>query len=283
MAVLKPLPTLGRFHDRRRIRQILAALGLGWLLPLVATAQSVGDYTTFSTTGLPGRLYVPPTQAAASTPRPFILALHGGGGIGTDNTDHLIDFDGLLAECKTRAAFLYVPQATSAYWYAGNRPTLIMDMIDQAIARYNIDPARMYITGFSMGGGGAWNLFARYADRFAAGVPIAGIVPGSGYAAAGLVDKPVWAFHARNDPTVSVQRSRNTVTAILKVSGDPAPAFPPTTDTSTTFTYDHSPVPLRYVLSTMKTFDLATQRRPRDFAFHQDLRKHELDYGAANP
>lgn len=216
------------------------------LSPLVVSAQSVGDYAVFSAPGLPGRLFVPPSAAVATSPRPFILALHGGGGIGTDNVNHLIDFEGLLAAARVHQAFLYAPQATSAYWHAGNRPALIMSMIDAAIAQYPIDPARIYVTGFSMGGGGTWNMLARYSSRFAAGVPICGIAPGDGYDATKLVEKPIWAFHARNDSTVSVQTSRGTLNGILQAAGATGPAFPPTNDTTTTLTFAHATLPLSY-------------------------------------
>jgi poly(3-hydroxybutyrate) depolymerase len=40
-------------------------------------------------------------------------------------------------------------------------------------AEYNTDPARVYITGNSQGGGGTWIMTARHADMFAAAAPCA--------------------------------------------------------------------------------------------------------------
>lgn len=209
-------------------------------------AQSGGDYIDYSVAGLPGRLYVPPGEANSGTPRPLVLALHGGGGIGTDNTRHLIDFDGLLADAKTRGVFVYAPQATSAFWQNANRPELVLSMIDQAIATYNIDPARIYITGFSMGGGGAWNLYSRFADRFAAAVPIASINPGQGYSAANVAGKPAWTFHARDDSVVGVTSTRAIVDGILTAAAQPLPGYPATTNFTTTFEHRNETIPLSY-------------------------------------
>lgn len=231
---------------RARVLSSSALIGVFLAASSPVIAQSVGDYAVYSTAGLPGRLYVPPNQRSASTPRPLVLALHGGGGIGSDNFRHLIDFEGLLTDAKAKGAFLYVPQATSAFWDAANRPELVMMMIDQAIATYNVDPNRIYVTGFSMGGGGAWNLYSRFPDRFAAAVPIAGINPGSGYSAAAIVAKPIWAFHARNDSVVSMLTSRNTVGGILTAANEPVPAFPANNDGTTTFEYENESIPLRY-------------------------------------
>jgi len=60
-----------------------------------------------------------------------------------------------------------------------------------------IDPARLYMTGHSMGGLGTWDLVARKPDFWAAAVPMAGY-PDHDKAAA-LVNTPIWAFHHKID------------------------------------------------------------------------------------
>ena len=54
-------------------------------------------------------------------------------------------------------------------------PDEIHDFITYAVARYNVDPKRVYVTGLSCGAFGAWEYLATYGDeQVAAAVPIAG-------------------------------------------------------------------------------------------------------------
>jgi len=68
---------------------VLAAVVVG---ARVAPAASVADFVDFSLVNgrnqlvLPGRLYVPPEATSdPTTPRPFILFMHGAGEDGSDN------------------------------------------------------------------------------------------------------------------------------------------------------------------------------------------------------
>src|SRR6476659_8805222 len=91
------------------------------LIPRIAAAANVADFIDFSLRNasnqviLPGRLYVPPEAASdPTTPRPFILFMHGGGEGGTNNVSQINgNIDNLLAEAKLRGAYLYAPQTTN--------------------------------------------------------------------------------------------------------------------------------------------------------------------------
>ncbi len=77
-------------------------------------------------------------------------------------------------------------------------------MLDEVVDTYEVDPARVYLTGLSMGGYGSWWLATAYPDRFAAVVSVSG----SGYRTPSapeeetvcrLRDVPVWAIHGAED------------------------------------------------------------------------------------
>ena len=55
-------------------------------------------------------------------------------------------------------------------------PDEVHDFIDYAVAHYNVDPTRVYVTGLSCGAFGIWEYLAKYDDELqvAAAVPIAG-------------------------------------------------------------------------------------------------------------
>ena len=177
---------------------------------------------------LPGKLYVPPE--AANGPRPLILFLHGAGEIGTDNQAQVnSNINNLLAEAERRGAFLYAPQ-TNSNWSDKAVTDRVLSMVNKSLTDYAVASNQLYVTGLSMGGGGAWNMLNRYGDTFAAGVVIAGIAPGSDFKAANMLDESVWAFHARNDTVVSVGASRNAMTFILRAASETRPPFPASND-----------------------------------------------------
>ncbi|MEX2169670.1 MAG: PHB depolymerase family esterase [Pirellulales bacterium] len=216
-----------------------------------ATAANVNDFIDFSLRAadnslvLPGRLYVPPS-APDPSPRPLILFLHGGGEGGTDNVAQVnVNIDGLLAETKSRGAFLYAPQ-TNMGWAGSTILTRTMTMIDRAIAEQQVDRNRLYVTGLSSGGGGVWNILSQFPDRFAAAVPIAPVTPFPNLPA-NLVGQPIWDFHARNDGSVSVTSSRTVISDILSAAGQPLPEYPSlTTFFPATFQFDNDLLDLHY-------------------------------------
>jgi pimeloyl-ACP methyl ester carboxylesterase len=57
-----------------------------------------------------------------------------------------------------------------------------IEVLARAAAEFDVDPSRVYLTGHSMGGHGAWQLGAIFPDRFAAIGPSAGWISFSSYA-----------------------------------------------------------------------------------------------------
>lgn len=220
-----------------------------WILVfsfMIGTVVMGQSYVNYSREGLPGNLFDPPADPNDSSLRPLILALHGGGGIGSDNTRYLVDFSGLRLEAAQRNALLYLPQATTAFWHLNNRPTMIMEMIDRAIEERNVDPQRIYVTGFSMGGGGAWDMINLFPDRFAAAIPIAGIRPRTAMNYETLLAKPIWAFHARDDNVVGVTQTRNEVNQLVMVANQPAIIYPAAGNRTATLNHIDDEHSLRY-------------------------------------
>jgi predicted peptidase len=191
---------------------------------MCSSAANINDFINFSDTSLPGRLYVPPQ--AATEPRPLIVFLHGAGESGSNNTAQVNgNIDNLLAAAKARGAYLYAPQ-TSVGWNSATVIDRVMSMVERASAEQNVDELRFYATGLSMGGGGTWNIINRHGDRFAAAAPICAVLPATGYSAANLAEVPTWAFHAKNDSTVSYTTTRSVIANMLATTGEAPPTYP---------------------------------------------------------
>ena len=52
------------------------------------------------------------------------------------------------------------------------------------------------------------------------------MLPATGYSAANLAEVPTWAFHAKNDSTVSYTTTRSVIANMLATTGEAAPAYP---------------------------------------------------------
>jgi predicted peptidase len=62
----------------------------------------------------------------------------------------------------------------SGYAKANGAEQDVLDVTALVQKNYNIDPARVYLAGHSMGASGTWSIGLGYRDRFAALAPIAG-------------------------------------------------------------------------------------------------------------
>ena len=105
--------------------------------------------------------------------KPLIIFLHGSGERGTDI--ELVKVHGPFKYLKSHNlnAYVLAPQCPeNEYWDA----EVLYQLIVKIQKENNIDPNRIYLTGLSMGGWGAWNLAFAHPEMFAALVPIAGFV-----------------------------------------------------------------------------------------------------------
>lgn len=86
-------------------------------------------------------------------------------------------------------------------------PTELHAFLAYAIATYDVDPQRVYLTGLSCGAFAAYEYAATYgAEQIAAMVPIAGEArPAWKTAGCTLGEVAIWAFHGDRDDVVDVQ------------------------------------------------------------------------------
>jgi predicted peptidase len=150
---------------------------------------------------------------------PFILFLHGAGERG-DNLD-LVKVHGIPKLVVDQPEFPFVvasPQCPEEHWWSAETDGLLALVADLQ-ARYAIDPARLYVTGLSMGGFGTWSLALAAPERFAAIAPICGGLYGPARMVARLKDLPVWAFHGVKDPVVPFDQSARLVKALEEMGG----------------------------------------------------------------
>jgi predicted peptidase len=188
---------------------------------------------------MPYRLFRPQADGTL----PLVVYLHGSGGLGDDNMKQLGlgNVFGtrvwLLPENQRRfPCYVVIPQ-TDRGWNRydfsqqsakevpglGDGSRLALGIVDSLCREFShesaIDDRRIYVTGQSMGGAGAWNMITSRPNFFAAAVICCGsISPDDG---TGSISTPVWNFHGSSDQTVPVSASRDRMAARRNAGGRP--------------------------------------------------------------
>ena len=121
---------------------------------------------TGPTPGWPFIVHVPEEYRPDGT-LPAIVDLSGGAG-------HALDaMNGTRATEETAGYILIYPQA-SDYWWEPASTALTRELLREVKTRFAIDPDRLYLSGSSNGGTGAFLYASLWPDQFAAAVPMMG-------------------------------------------------------------------------------------------------------------
>jgi predicted peptidase len=152
---------------------------------------------------LPGYASLLFEAQGGSEGQPFLVFLHGAGERGVDlerlknhGPPHLFPRFGL-----DRFSVLAPQCRDDEEWDT----RLLAAFVDAAIEQARPDTERVYLTGISMGGHGAWELAAKTRERYAAVAVICGF--GNPGHAARFSSLPTWLFHSAADERIRVERS----------------------------------------------------------------------------
>ncbi len=158
-------------------------------------------------------LFVPPTYQA-SRAYPLVVCLHG---FGFTGEEYLERWRPRLGEHYLLAC----PTYPSGAWFTRRAEELVLETIRQAERRYHVDPDRVFLTGMSNGGIGAWLIGTHHAPLFAGLAPMASglddvLMP----FLANLRNTPVYIIHGAKDQVMPVDLSRS-IARELDVLGYP--------------------------------------------------------------
>jgi len=194
---------------------LIVLLGLAFIVPSMGqTAQKKMKTTVQAEVNY--LMFLPKDYSKDGKPSPMIVFLHGSGERGNDLDKVKAWGPPAIVEKNPDFPFVVLsPQCPDGQWW---NSYLLKGMIDDVLASYNIDKSRIYLTGLSMGGYGAWDLATAYPDYFAALAPICG--GGNTILADQLKDIPVWVFHGKKDDAVPEQQSAVMVEALKKIGAD---------------------------------------------------------------
>ncbi len=151
---------------------------------------------------------------------PLIVQLHGAGERGDGSEAELpkVDIHGLpkvLAETEF-PCIAVIPQCPKTSFWAA-RVESVVRFIEQVAARYEVDRARIYLTGLSMGGYGTWYTAMASPCLFAAIAPVCG---GGMAWNASVLRMPISVWHGAEDKTVSPYQSDEMVEKLRSLGRD---------------------------------------------------------------
>lgn len=162
-------------------------------------------------------LFLPEGYGQQEQDWPMILFLHGAGERGDDLQKVKKHGPPKIVDKRKDFPFIVVsPQCPEDDWWTEKTDVLI-NLLDEIVAKYDVDEDRIYLTGLSMGGYGTWTLAWAYPERFAAIAPICG--GGKRFMARRLDSVPIWAFHGAKDRVVPQRESEEMVKAVRASGG----------------------------------------------------------------
>lgn len=164
-------------------------------------------------------VYLPPGHRPGQA-LPVILSLHGAGSRGADGQEPRKQGVVLAAlkHPERYPAVLVLPQCPKGRTWSGEVADAALAALERTLEEYGGDRSRLYLVGQSLGARGVVHLAARYPEKFAALVAVAGRHPGREESARQLKALPLWAWHGDADPDVPVEESRALV-ALLEAEG----------------------------------------------------------------
>ena len=107
-------------------------------------------------------------------PKGLAITMHGGG-LGSGDAGSAAG--AYRTALKKFGLLMIAPEVLAKMahgWTDAGTEEFVLDLIDDALRTFKIDPDRVYLVGHSMGGYGSWSLGGHHADRIAAIAPSAG-------------------------------------------------------------------------------------------------------------
>ncbi len=172
-------------------------------------------------------------------PRALLVLLHGLGGnerqLAGAVSEDLLEREGIivLAPCAQPLppdhpnSDVGLLDKLQPHWWSYDERGIVMSAILSVARLYEFDRDRVYLSGHSMGGFGAWNLGLRFADRLAAAAPMSGGISRREYVGSkphrryhllldNAVHLPLFFAHGDQDGLVPVEFERRLHAGLLE-------------------------------------------------------------------
>ena len=153
-----------------------------------------------------------PNDDKRASPLPLVVALHYGGEVTPFYGQGLID-ELVGPAFQSLGAVLVAPDSLGGDWQTPDNEQAVIWLTRSVIKTYAIDPKRIALTGYSMGGMGTWFIGSRHPDLFTAAIPVAGAPAGEE-----TWKIPLYVIHSKDDEVLPIGETRSYVEK-LKAKG----------------------------------------------------------------
>ncbi|MCK4765473.1 MAG: prolyl oligopeptidase family serine peptidase [Candidatus Aminicenantes bacterium] len=192
--------------------------GVSMLAGKMADGPGIHEETLTLKNGRKMRYTLSIPGSYSQQPVPLVLALHYGGQVtpyyGRGVLACLIEPG--LRELGAIIAAPDCPATGAQGWANPGSEAAVLELLEHIRKNYRIDSKKIIVTGFSMGGIGAWYLAARHPGLFSAAIPIAGDSDEETVNKIG--DIPLYVIHSRADTILPITNTEKIV-ASLKSKG----------------------------------------------------------------
>jgi predicted peptidase len=133
----------------------------------------------------------------AGDPLTLVLALHPGGRgeyYGSEFMTGIVE-----PALRSWGAVLIAPDVPDRSWTTPRAERAVLELVEHVVGEHRIDAGRVLVTGFSMGGRGAWHFAARHPDLFTGAIIMAGSPGGD---VERLTSTPIHLIHSPDDEVV---------------------------------------------------------------------------------
>jgi acetyl esterase/lipase len=215
-------------HKLAAVGVLFAATGLAQ--PYVSGPQVLTFHSDVDGSEQPYALYLPnPFDAARKYP--LVVSLHGADsnhrlnlsrvfGVGAGLGQGEFRSSGYFPRLRNVEFIVASPLARGTMGYQGIAEKDVYDMMADVKRRFAVDEDRVYLTGLSMGGGGALWLVLTRPDIWAAVAAVCpATIPGSEELALNALHVPVHLFQGEQDPVVPVENARRWHKRLLEAGG----------------------------------------------------------------
>ena len=164
---------------------------------------------------------------------PLIIALHGAGGDHWSGMKMVTGYSAFVVGAEESNKHFFPPApppdfiiaCPNGHGYRGpgyreRGEYDVMKVLKEMFSSYNIDADRVYLTGASKGGRGAWEIGMKHPELFAAIAPVAGAPDRAEKMIGSSGDMSFFVFHGRKDKVMPVEFTRRMV-VLLTEAGAP--------------------------------------------------------------
>ena len=157
-----------------------------------------------------------PATVDPAQPAPLIVALHFGG-YTPAHYGRIVAEQIVAPAFAELGAIVVAPDCPQGSWHSEPCEKTVLGLISHIKKSFPVDPRRIVITGYSMGGIGTWELSSRHPELFSAAIVMAGN-PREGMADIDW-QLPLYVIHAREDELMPLADTEKVVEAIRARGG----------------------------------------------------------------